>query len=87
MSKNNKSTVEKLVLGAIIGAAVGSVIGASVAPEQGKQNRAKLNDKIKSLTSEFKEKIEQQDQYLKPEKKSTIKKYFSRLINLFKPND
>jgi gas vesicle protein len=46
--KKNKSTFDKLILGAIIGAAVGSVIGASVAPDDGKTTRSKLSSKIEN---------------------------------------
>ena len=32
--ENNKSTIEKIVMGAIIGTAIGSAIGISIAPKK-----------------------------------------------------
>ena len=39
---DKKKSVNKAILGLVIGAAVGSVIGASVAPDKGSNTRKKL---------------------------------------------
>ncbi len=51
--KKNKSTIDKLIMGAVIGAAVGSVIGAAVAPEEGKKTRKSLFQKFKDLAKAY----------------------------------
>jgi len=43
--KKKRSTLDKIVFGAVIGAAIGSVIGGSVAPDKGKKTRKKIKDK------------------------------------------
>lgn len=84
--KKEKSLFEKVMLGLVIGAAVGSVIGASVAPEEGKKTRAKLGNKIKDLTSEFKSQIIDANLVpetpVEPEKpKSFLKKLIDKFTN------
>jgi gas vesicle protein len=84
--KKEKSLFEKVMLGLVIGAAVGSVIGASVAPDEGKKTRAKLGNKIKDLTSEFKDKIIDTNLVpeapVEPEKpKSIFRKLLDKLTN------
>jgi gas vesicle protein len=85
--KKNKSTLEKLILGAVIGAAVGSVIGASVAPEDGKSTRKKLSNKIKDLSSDIKQKIIEQDPLVLPVQQKKKQSLFSRIIDKFKKVD
>lgn len=53
MSKKNKSTVDKLIMGAVVGAAVGSVIGAAVAPEKGEKTRKTLFGKFKNFMKAY----------------------------------
>ena len=43
-----KGTIEKIIMGAIIGTAVGSVIGLTVAPKKGKDTRNFLKKKFKN---------------------------------------
>ena len=45
--EKKRSTVDKIVMGAIIGTAVGSVIGLTVAPKEGKETRRFLKRKFK----------------------------------------
>ena len=54
MNENKKSSsLEKLIVGAVIGAAVGSVIGAAVAPDTGKKTRTSLFQKFKNLAKAY----------------------------------
>lgn len=41
---NPKSTLDKIIMGAIIGTAIGSVIGLSVAPKKGEETRKILKE-------------------------------------------
>ncbi len=50
--EKKRSTVDKIVMGAIIGTAVGSVIGLTVAPKEGKETRRFLKRKFKK-SNEF----------------------------------
>jgi gas vesicle protein len=89
MTPNKKrSTIDKLLLGAVIGAAVGSVIGATVAPDDGKKTRQKISGKIKDLSSEVKNKVYQHDPLLR-EPINEKKSLFQNIINIFtgKNND
>jgi gas vesicle protein len=43
-----KGTMDKLVMGAIIGTAIGSVIGMTVAPKKGEATRQYIKDKYKN---------------------------------------
>lgn len=43
--EKKKSTLDKIVMGAIIGTAVGSVLGMSLAPKKGEETREMLKDK------------------------------------------
>lgn len=45
--EKKKGTMDKLVMGAIIGTAIGSVIGMTVAPKKGEDTRQYLKDKYK----------------------------------------
>lgn len=54
-----KSTIDKIVMGAIIGTAIGSVIGLTFAPKKGKETRRMIQEtydkdfqEIKTLTKE-----------------------------------
>ena len=53
--KNNKSTIEKIVMGAIIGTAIGSAIGITLAPKKGVETRKIIKDNLSGNTSEAKE--------------------------------
>ncbi len=44
--EKTKSTLDKIVMGAIIGTAIGSVIGLAVAPKKGKETRGFFKEKI-----------------------------------------
>ncbi len=50
-----ESTVDKIVMGAIIGTAIGSALGATMAPKPGKETREELAQKAKSLTGDVRE--------------------------------
>ncbi len=52
---NKKSTVDKIIMGAIIGTAVGSAIGLSLAPKKGKETREILAEKSKDSVAYAKE--------------------------------
>lgn len=86
--RKKRSTIDKLLLGAVIGAAVGSVIGATVAPNEGSKTRQKLSGRIKDLSTDIKSKVYEHDPILKQEeqKKPSL---FHRFINIFteKNND
>ncbi len=47
--QNNKSQVDKIILGAIIGTAVGSAIGAGMAPKKGKDTRKDAKKRLKLI--------------------------------------
>lgn len=51
--KNNskKSTLDKIIMGAIIGTAVGSAVGLTLAPKTGKETREILVEKSKEAGS------------------------------------
>ena len=53
--ENNKSTIEKIVMGAIIGTAIGSAIGISIAPKKGQETRKIIKDNLSGNTTEAKE--------------------------------
>jgi len=42
--KKKKSTLDKIVMGAIIGTAIGSAIGVTMAPQKGKETRKALKE-------------------------------------------
>ncbi|MBT5016869.1 YtxH domain-containing protein [Candidatus Peregrinibacteria bacterium] len=46
--QKKRSTIDKVVMGAIIGTAVGSVIGLTVAPKKGKDTRRFLRKKMET---------------------------------------
>ncbi len=56
--EKKKSTLDKIVMGAIIGTAIGSVIGLTMAPKKGKETRGFLksflrpHDPIKKIPHE-----------------------------------
>ncbi len=52
MGKKKRSTVDKVIMGAIIGTAVGSVIGLTVAPKKGKETRKILRKRAKNFVDE-----------------------------------
>ncbi len=47
--EKKKSTIDKLIMGAIVGGAVGSVIGMTIAPQKGKETREMIAQKGKEL--------------------------------------
>ena len=47
--KKNKSSLEKIIMTAVVGAAIGSVIGVSVAPKKGKETRKSILTKVKNI--------------------------------------
>ncbi len=78
MEENNKNpkkkrTIEKVLMGAVIGGAIGSVVGASVSKDKGETTR-------KSLTREAKEVWEVPQRTKKGTKRffSNLKKFFSK---------
>lgn len=48
-SSNNKSTMDKIVMGAIIGTAIGSAIGVTVAPKKGSETREDIKEHTKGI--------------------------------------
>lgn len=46
-----KSTLDKVIMGAIIGTAIGSVIGLTVAPKKGDETRSELGTLTKETVS------------------------------------
>lgn len=50
-----KSTLDKIVMGAIIGTAVGSAIGVTMAPKKGKETREAIAEHTKEATKLTKE--------------------------------
>ena len=46
--EKKRSTIDKVIMGAIIGTAVGSVIGLTVAPKKGKDTRRFLRKKMET---------------------------------------
>ena len=53
--EKQKSKIDKLVMGAIVGGAIGSVIGMSIAPKKGKDTREFLTQKGKDIYDKGKE--------------------------------
>ena len=49
-----KSTIDKIVMGAIIGTAIGSVIGLTVAPKKGEETRQVIKDGVGKNVNELK---------------------------------
>lgn len=47
----NKSALDKIIMGAIIGTAVGSAVGLTLAPKKGKETREMLVEKSKEAGS------------------------------------
>lgn len=45
---NEKHTLDKIFMGAVIGGAIGSVIGASIAPKKGKETRHEIVEAVKN---------------------------------------
>jgi gas vesicle protein len=66
--KKGKSTVDKIVMGAIIGTAVGSVLGLAVAPKKGEETREMIKEQYKNrreLLEKGKEKIHEHEEDMK----------------------
>ena len=53
--QDKKSTLDKIVMGAIIGTAIGSALGASMAPKTGKETREVLKGKLFTVSKEAEE--------------------------------
>lgn len=49
--EKNKSALDKIIMGAIIGTAVGSAVGLTLAPKKGKETREILVEKSKEAGS------------------------------------
>jgi gas vesicle protein len=47
--KKEKSKVDKLVMGAIMGVAIGSVVGMTIAPKSGKETRKLIMEKEEKI--------------------------------------
>lgn len=47
--KKDKSKVDKLVMGAIMGVAIGSVVGMTIAPKSGKETRKMIVEKEEKI--------------------------------------
>ncbi|MBL4694912.1 YtxH domain-containing protein [Candidatus Gracilibacteria bacterium] len=44
--KKKKTTLDKVIMGAVIGGAIGSVLGASIAPKKGKETREEIREAV-----------------------------------------
>lgn len=53
--KKNKSTLDKIVMGAIIGTAIGSAVSLTLAPKTGKETREFIKEKSQDVGSVAKE--------------------------------
>ena len=82
MTKEKRSILEKIVMGAVIGAAVGSVIGAAVTPNDGKQNRKTLKEKMKGF---FQRKAKISDQVADNSRET--RSLWQKMFNLKKKQD
>ena len=78
-----RSTVDKLVMGAIIGGAIGSVLGMVFAPRKGKETRKIIKDKGRELYEKHEEDIKK----LKEAAKNESKSIWSSIKNTFNQND
>ena len=74
-----KSTIDKLIMGAIVGGAIGSVVGMNLAPKKGKETREYLTQKGKEIGSKI------QNEISSTQKPGSRPKFFSRLKNKFFP--
>lgn len=54
MKGKSKKTLDKIIMGAVIGGAIGSVLGATIAPKDGKTTREEIKKEIKEVTSQGK---------------------------------
>lgn len=45
--QKKKGTIDKVLMGAIIGGAIGSVLGATIAPKKGEETRQDIKDAAK----------------------------------------
>jgi len=61
---DKKPSINKAILGIVIGAAVGSVIGASVAPDKGVNTRKKLKRGLVSVLKKIIPKEKQKKRHL-----------------------
>lgn len=53
-NKKKKSTVDKILMGAVVGAAIGSVIGSAVAPDKGVNTRKKIKNSAEDIAESVK---------------------------------
>ncbi len=88
--KKKKASLDKLVMGAIVGGAVGSVIGMSIAPKKGSETREILAQQGKNIYEKGKEygdKIQEQiHDHVRPSEKKMVKPrpgFFSRVRGRF----
>ena len=54
-NKDEKSTLDKIIMGAIIGTAIGSAIGMTMAPKKGKETREIVKGEAKEVLDLTKE--------------------------------
>lgn len=79
-------TVDKIVMGLIIGGAVGSVLGMAFAPKSGKETRKLIKKKAGELSENIKEKageMKEEIAHTYEEKKDESKSFFSHLTEKF----
>jgi len=79
--KKQKTRVDKLIMGAIIGVAVGSVVGMAVAPKKGKETRKMIAEKGKEAYEIGKKFIDEHaNTPQKKQKKGLLKRVFELIF-------
>ena len=73
-----KSSIDKLIMGAIVGGAVGSVIGMSIAPQKGRETRDYLAQKGKELVHKGQE-VTKLEKAIGEKSKESGRRFFGRL--------
>jgi len=80
--KKKRSTLDKLIMGAIVGGAVGSVIGMTIAPQKGKETREMIAQKGKEIIKKGQETIEKMtEKHPEPEGVSEEKQHKKSLFD------
>jgi gas vesicle protein len=77
--KKQKTRVDKLIMGAIVGVAVGSVVGMAMAPQKGKETRKLIAQKGKEAIVLGKKFI---DEHANTPEKKQKKSFLKRLFEL-----